>query len=124
MPEFSWLDFLFSFQGRASRSQYWLRYVLPFTLLFGIIAMIYYFVFGGYDPPNVLSFDDLLLIFTLVTAWPGLAVNIKRLHDRNRTGWFLLLGLIPLLNIWMLVELYFLRGTIGENRFGPDPAAI
>ncbi len=42
---------------------------------------------------------------------------------RNRTGWFLLIGLIPLVSIWLVVELGFLRGTVGPNRFGPDPLA-
>jgi uncharacterized membrane protein YhaH (DUF805 family) len=46
---------------------------------------------------------------------------IKRSHDRDRSGWFILLFLVPLLNLWPLIELLFLRGTIGSNRFGPDP---
>ena len=53
---------------------------------------------------------------------PGLAVAVRRLHDTNRSGWWLLLNLAPIagqvvLTIWM-----FERGTVGENRFGADPA--
>ena len=59
----------------------------------------------------------------MAVLYPWIAVGIKRCHDRNRTGWFLLIGLIPLVSIWLVVELGFLRGTVGQNRFGPDPLA-
>ncbi len=53
--------------------------------------------------------------------WIGLAVNVKRAHDRGRSGLFLLVLLIPIVQLWPLVELYFFRGTSGQNEFGPDP---
>ena len=52
----------------------------------------------------------------------GGGINAKRYHDRDRSGWWLLLILIPLLGpLWLIVVLGFLKGTEGENRFGPDP---
>jgi uncharacterized membrane protein YhaH (DUF805 family) len=63
------------------------------------------------------------LIASLVLLWPFLAVEIKRCHDRGRSGWFLLVGLIPLVNLWVLVEVFFLRGTLGDNQYGQDPLA-
>lgn len=72
------------------------------------------------------TFGSLMMIIvslaSLVLAWVGLMLAIKRCHDRGRTGWFLFAGLIPFVGgIWLIVELGFLRGTVGPNRFGPDP---
>ena len=62
------------------------------------------------------------LIVALAGIWVALAVGAKRCHDRDRSGWFQLIMLIPIVGgLWLLIELGFLRGTIGENRFGPDP---
>ena len=57
----------------------------------------------------------------LIIAWPGIAISIKRWHDRNKAGWWLLILLVPVLGIWNLIECGFLPGTPGTNRFGPDP---
>ncbi|GHU87403.1 hypothetical protein AGMMS49941_10860 [Deferribacterales bacterium] len=46
---------------------------------------------------------------------------IKRCHDRNRSGWFILLFLVPIVNLWAIIELGFLRGTVGDNKYGCDP---
>jgi uncharacterized membrane protein YhaH (DUF805 family) len=63
-------------------------------------------------------------IFVLVALYSSFAVGVKRCHDRDRRGWFLLIGIIPLLNLWLLVELGMLPGTAGPNRFGPpEPKA-
>jgi uncharacterized membrane protein YhaH (DUF805 family) len=76
-------------------------------------------VFTTIDDPTVAV--TIIPIFDLIILWPGIAILIKRSHDRDRSGWFILLFLVPLLNLWPLIELLFLRGTIGSNRFGPDP---
>ncbi|MAD39833.1 MAG: hypothetical protein CMO30_03750 [Tistrella sp.] len=61
-------------------------------------------------------------LFSLAAIWPSLAIGARRCHDRGRSGWFQLIMLIPLIGwIWLLVEIGFLRGTEGPNRFGPDP---
>jgi uncharacterized membrane protein YhaH (DUF805 family) len=52
-------------------------------------------------------------------------VGVKRCHDRNRSGWFLLIGWLPIMNLWLFIELGFLAGTVGPNRFGlPEPRTI
>jgi uncharacterized membrane protein YhaH (DUF805 family) len=62
-----------------------------------------------------------LFVVMFVLSISGLLISIKRCHDRDRSGWFMLAMLIPLVGpIWVLVELGFLRGTVGPNRFGPD----
>jgi len=57
----------------------------------------------------------------LLFLYPSIVICIKRLHDPDHAGWFYLLFFVPLVNIWIGIELYFLRGTEGANRFGPDP---
>jgi uncharacterized membrane protein YhaH (DUF805 family) len=57
-------------------------------------------------------------LYYLVGLWPSLAIYIKRAHDRGRSGWFVALMLVPVLNLWVLVELLFLPGTAGPNSYG------
>lgn len=102
----------FSFEGRTSRSTYWLKYMLPW---FGI-----YIVAGILDAVAGLN-GIATLIVGVIGLWPGIANGVKRCHDRDRSGWFLLVSLIPIVGIWVLIEVWFLRGTMGENRFGSDP---
>src|SRR3546814_14546367 len=62
------------------------------------------------------------MLFNLAILWPGIVIAIKRWHDRDKSGWWILIVLIPIVGpIWALVENGFLAGTAGPNRFGPDP---
>lgn len=112
----------FSFQGRINRQVYWLWYVLP-ILAISVVAAILdqvlgtLYMIGPGQPVGILS-----SVVTLASIWIGLAAGAKRCHDRGRSGWFQLLLLLPVIGwIWLLVELGFLAGTQGSNRFGPDP---
>jgi uncharacterized membrane protein YhaH (DUF805 family) len=100
------------FQGRARRSEYW-----PFTLVVSIVLGVLEFM-GG-DDMNGAS----LLFFLLfaVVFLPLLAVQVRRLHDINRTGWWVLIGLVPVVGGLVLLVFTLLDGTPGDNRFGPDP---
>jgi len=61
-------------------------------------------------------------VFTIFFIWATLAVNCKRWHDLNKSGWWSLINLIPIVGqIWLFIELGFLKGTPGSNRFGEDP---
>ncbi len=113
-------ELLISTRGRITRSDYCLRFVLPYFVIFVVISYIDLAAGTYYDELEV---GLLSLLFALAALYPWIAVGVKRCHDRNRTGWFLLIGLIPLVSIWLVVELGFLRGTVGPNRFGPDPRA-
>jgi uncharacterized membrane protein YhaH (DUF805 family) len=112
-------EFLFSFRSRISRYQYWVQFVLPYLGLY-IVMVIVDRTAGTYDlQTGVGLFTS---IFWLVALWPYLAISVKRCHDRDRSGWFLLISLIPIIGaIWLFVELGCLRGSIGGNRFGADP---
>ena len=63
----------------------------------------------------------LLLWWFLISTYAGTMVQIKRYHDRDKSGWWILTEFIPLYNIWATIELLFLRGTRGANRYGADP---
>lgn len=95
---------LFSFDGRIARSTYWLKFWLPLYAIYAVAFMI--------DFSGVL--DGAIMLFS---AYSVIAVTAKRCHDVNRTGWFMLLQLIPILQIWPFIELGFMRGTIGDNQY-------
>ena len=65
------------------------------------------------------------LVIVLAAVWIGLAVGVKRYHDRGKSGWWVLIALVPVIGgLWYLIECGFLRGTIGPNAYGPDLAAL
>ncbi len=105
------------FTGRAARSEYW--YWFLFVFLIGIVAKIIDSGLGG-GMSSVGLFGG---IVTLALLLPNIAIGIRRLHDRDKTGWWLLLALIPLIGIIILIIWFVMRGTPGPNRFGPDPLA-
>ena len=103
----------FSFEGRIRRKDFWLRYVLPILVVNFIVA----FIDAAAGAQNVL-----VGLVSLILLVPNLAGTIKRLHDRDRSGWFIFIILIPVIGgIWLLIEVGFLAGTPGPNRFGHDP---
>lgn len=99
------------FQGRSPRSELW------WFILFYFIVYIVLAVLAGIAPVlGILTF-----IFGLAVLLPTLAVEIRRLHDLDRSGWWILLGFIPIVGALVLIYWFCLRGTPGDNRFGPDP---
>ena len=99
-----------TFTGRASRPEYW------YWCLFSLLGIICTFIIDGLIIRD-LDNAPVNLLFSVVTALPGIAVSIRRLHDVNRSGWWLLLvftgiGLIPLI-YWAIR-----KSDEGENRFG------
>ncbi len=128
-PDMTITKIWFSFEGRISRSTWWMKYFLPvlgISIALNILDMILgtMWVIAPADPYTGMpeqSAGILSMIFGLVSIWIGLAAGAKRLHDRNKSGWWQLLWLVPIIGwIWMFVLLGFLRGTVGPNRFGAD----
>jgi uncharacterized membrane protein YhaH (DUF805 family) len=108
--------FLFSFEGRINRKPFWL-YALAMMVAFTVLGAFTVDLQSG-EPSTA------MVIFALVTLWTNLAVQAKRWHDTDRSAWWILIGLVPLIGgIWALVVTGFFRGTPGDNRFGPDPLA-
>ena len=105
------------FSGRARRSEYWWFALFSFVLSF--VAAILDSALGtslGSGSTGVIG-----LIVTLALLLPSLAVGVRRLHDTDRSGWWLLIGLVGL--VWFIVLLVFFvqDGTRGSNRYGADP---
>jgi uncharacterized membrane protein YhaH (DUF805 family) len=102
-----------NFSGRASRTEYW--YFALFLFVVGIAtALIDMLVF-----PDI-EWSPLNTIFSLGTILPSLSVSVRRLHDIDRTGWWVLL-VLTIVGLIVLLIFACTRGTIGSNRFGPDP---
>ncbi len=141
-----WGTLFFSFSGRINRAKFWIATLVLF-LAFLLSISVAYFVMLMIDS-DAMALLIVVPVFIIVVGVliSGFAVGAKRLHDRNRSAWWLVLfylgpGLLQALgeamgdigvillvvsvgiSIWALVELGFLRGTQGPNRFGPDPLA-
>jgi uncharacterized membrane protein YhaH (DUF805 family) len=105
-----------NFEGRAARSEYW--YWVLFNLIVSVITtVIDMFVFpgSGLTPINTIAMLALLL--------PSLTVGARRLHDIDRTGWWLLLGL-TIIGGLVLLYWFIQKGTDGPNQYGPDPLGM
>ena len=99
-----------TFSGRASRSEFWWWWL--FNLIVGLVVA----------STAIASRDNsMLMVYYLATFLPTLAVTVRRHHDGNRSGWFILLGLIPIIGGLILLFLYISKGTNGPNIYGPDP---
>lgn len=112
-------ELLFSFRGRINRLPYWIVSVVMF-LFGGTLHQL----LGGRGPEQAMSSGPglLALLFFAVSVWIGLALQIKRWHDRDKSAWWALLNLVPVLGtIWILIECGLLAGSDGPNRFGRDP---
>lgn len=101
------------FDGRAGRPEYWW-----FFLINTIISVVLDVALRGAAGQLIGA------IYTLAVLLPSIGVGIRRLHDTNRTGWWLLVGLIPIVGwIWIIV-LLALAGDPGPNRYGPPPGTL
>jgi uncharacterized membrane protein YhaH (DUF805 family) len=105
----------FNFSGRASRSEFW-YFVLFVALVAGGVAQIADLLLFGDGLPVVRAITELALLV------PGISVNVRRLHDIDRTGWWYLVVLTGIGAI-LLIVWACKKGTAGKNRFGEDPLA-
>lgn len=110
------------FQGRARRSEYWLFYLFTFVLSL-VLGFVGNMVMGAPDPSNPMAGGGFILqmIATVALLIPSLAVGVRRLHDTDRSGWWLLIALVPLVGAIVLIIFFVLDGTPGANKFGADP---
>jgi uncharacterized membrane protein YhaH (DUF805 family) len=157
-------QFYFSPYGRISRSQYWLRFMLPYFAISFVLQIAAEMV--GENSAAHSAISGLLSLFGLVALWPSIAILVKRIHDRGKSGWTCLFLYIPVVlfsillvawlasaivaaatgavfampplgalgaivivlgivsvgvSLWFFIEFGCMRGTIGPNRYGPDP---
>ncbi|MDR0447996.1 MAG: DUF805 domain-containing protein [Treponema sp.] len=103
------------FEGRAGRWEFWWFFLC--SLIIGVAAGILSRI-----PLLGWVFSIGFFIFCLATLIPNLAVGARRLHDTNRSGWLLLLSLIPLAGIIILIVFWAMEGDSGKNQYGACPA--
>jgi uncharacterized membrane protein YhaH (DUF805 family) len=142
----NWGHLFFKFDGRVNRAKFWIA-VLIFAAINVVLAIL------GYVTDQSVVFQALNSMLGIVILISSIAVGVKRLHDRNKSGWYLLLfylvpsilvvigvligafvedstiiatvlGLLAFaIGVWAFIEMGCLRGTIGVNQYGPDPVA-
>lgn len=104
------------FKGRARRAEYWYFQLTNFLII--VVAQVVMtavaFSSGGFAMAGLLSL--VYFLYNLAILIPSIAVGVRRLHDSNKSGWWLL---VPFYNLYLVIR----RGTEGENYYGPDPKA-
>ena len=131
-----WKNLYLSMDGRINRQPFWLGLlaliIVQWIVIFIVSMLLGVSMMGNMDPnmaPDVAASMAMkamipIWIVSLLFLYPVLAVYTKRWHDRDKSGWWSLIILVPIIGaIWFLVECGFLRGTEGPNRFGNDPLA-
>lgn len=126
----NWSRLLFSFEGRIGRAPYW-YFVLGVTVLFGALfafagASLYgSLVVGAADAEPAIGIAGWLLpLASLALLWPSLAIAAKRWHDVDKSAWWILIALVPVVGgLVALVFNGFIAGTPGANRFGEPPGS-
>jgi uncharacterized membrane protein YhaH (DUF805 family) len=114
------------FQGRSSRKEYWMFQIVYLVLIVGTV------IIAAIDKPEYS--DDLgpigtvavamLILCILALAVPSIALQVRRFHDQDKSGWFALLNLFPYLGAIAVLVFMCIEGTNGENRFGPKPRRV
>ncbi|MBV1932283.1 MAG: DUF805 domain-containing protein [Porticoccaceae bacterium] len=99
------------FTGRARRTEYWM-----FVLFNVIIILAIAFIEGMLGSIGVVG-----MTYSLAVLIPSIAVGVRRLHDTDRSGWWLLIGLVPLIGAIVLIVFMVLDSSPGQNQYGPNP---
>lgn len=110
------------FQGRARTSEFWWFFLFNFLVKM-VIPIIGTMVLGE-NPALCLLILYGLILYGLAAFLPSLAVGVRRLHDTGKSGWFILIGLIPVVGTIMLIIFYCQDSEPGENKYGPNPKEL
>ena len=105
------------FTGRSRRKEYW--FFLLFTVLVTFLLAFVDGMLGLFDPENGVGL--LSGIYSIGVVIPSIAVGIRRLHDTGRSGWWLLIGLIPVIGTLVILVFTILASQPGDNEYGPNP---
>lgn len=109
------------FSGRARRKEYWMFAL--FQLIFALAAMAIDNIIGTTFKigEQSIPYGYVYMIYTLALLIPALAVAVRRLHDVGKSGWFLLICLIPIIGVIWLLVLLVTDSKPGDNEYGPNP---
>ncbi|MGA3302904.1 MAG: DUF805 domain-containing protein [Methylovirgula sp.] len=109
-------DLFLTNAGRLNRQPFWIGVIILFVVnvVAGIIIAL---VLGNSSAGNLVA-----SLVSLILLYPSVNIGIKRFHDRDKSGWWVLIWLIPIIGwLWYIIEAGCLPGTPGPNRYGPDP---
>ena len=110
------------FTGRARRAEYWWFVLINFVVIFSLVVLIIILA-GSNDSLTGLG-GIIYAVYALGVILPSLAVTVRRLHDTGKSGWMLLIGLIPFVGPIILLVFYFTDGEPGANQYGPSPKYV
>jgi uncharacterized membrane protein YhaH (DUF805 family) len=111
----NWL--LFGFKGRVPRRNFWAVSLVTTGIFYAVVLLLTTNVPKDSALPGII-----ILLLDIPLVWISLAIQIKRWHDRDKSGWWFLINFIPIIGgLWAFVELGCLRGSIGPNQYGQDP---
>ncbi len=105
------------FSGRSRRKEYW--FFVLFVVVISTVLTIIDGLIGAYDRSTGVGL--LSAIFSLAILIPSISVSVRRLHDIDRTGWWVLISLVPLVGWIVLLVFHVQDSTPGTNRYGPNP---
>jgi len=118
------------FSGRSRRTEFWMFVLFQFLIGMGVVVLM--MVLGGAavlsgDPSQAMAMGGIILVLYLLLALvglafliPNLAVTVRRLHDTDRSGWWILIGIIPIVG-WILIIVWFCTDSKADNKYGPNP---
>lgn len=109
------------FSGRARRKEYWMFFLfnLIISIVLAIVDGALGLKIGGEQGAGLLG-----LVYSLAVLLPGIAVSIRRLHDTGRSGWWLLIALVPFIGFIVLLVFMVLDSQGGNNEYGPNPKGV
>ena len=110
----------FDFSGRSCRKEYWMFQLMWLLALLSVAAVFALFDLRGGSPLGVVAIA-LASLFVLGSIIPSFAVQVRRFHDQDKSGWMVLLNFLPYVGGLIVFVFMCMRGTGGSNRFGPDP---
>ncbi len=110
------------FTGRARRAEYWWFVLINFVVIFSLLVLTI-ILSGSNDSLTGLG-GIIYAVYALGVILPSLAVTVRRLHDTGKSGWMLLIGLIPFVGPIILLVFYFTDGEPGANQYGPSPKYV
>lgn len=115
------LNVIYTTEGRLNRLRYF-KYQLIWALVAAIGGFIIGFIMGFLTGQSEGTLFNIVTgIFSVVMGIGNIMLSIRRLHDLNKSGWFMLILLIPVVNLIFAIYMYLAKGTSGENRYGADP---
>jgi uncharacterized membrane protein YhaH (DUF805 family) len=121
LENIDWTHLLFKFDGRINRAKFWAGIAATWTIGIGLLILLGAAIAADSAALTTIGVVLAIAIYGAL-IWMGLAISIKRWHDRGKSGWWVLIAAIPFIGaIWALVETGFLEGDPGDIQYGPNP---